>query len=152
MLSLRTLHIYPRYSAFLYHQCIRRMKSSQMPNKRWWRRQQRHCMVSYMHDLFSLQEVGTAIWFYTARCLYNQQFCLLLGRWGQYCSCYSRKHKCFLCYKRAGHQLCFASRHKQLPVMPFCLFAGMSAMLEKFKSCDFGRCPRVFCNGQVQLS
>ncbi len=29
--------------------------------------------------------------------------------------------------------------------------AGMSAMLEKFKSCDFGRCPRLFCNGQACL-
>ena len=28
---------------------------------------------------------------------------------------------------------------------------GLSAMAEKFKSCDFGRCPRVFCNGQPCL-
>ncbi|GAB4816730.1 hypothetical protein N2152v2_003776 [Parachlorella kessleri] len=28
---------------------------------------------------------------------------------------------------------------------------GMNAMLEKFKGCDFGRCPRVFCNGQACL-
>lgn len=24
-------------------------------------------------------------------------------------------------------------------------------MMEKFKSCDFGRCPRVYCNGQACL-
>ncbi|XP_047336723.1 casein kinase II subunit beta-1-like isoform X2 [Impatiens glandulifera] len=28
---------------------------------------------------------------------------------------------------------------------------GMTAMLEKFKSCDFGRCPRVYCCGQPCL-
>nr|VDC69744.1 unnamed protein product [Brassica rapa] len=28
---------------------------------------------------------------------------------------------------------------------------GMAAMLEKYKSCDFGRCPRVFCSGQSCL-
>ncbi|XP_042455817.1 casein kinase II subunit beta-1-like isoform X2 [Zingiber officinale] len=28
---------------------------------------------------------------------------------------------------------------------------GMSAMLEKFKNYDFGRCPRVFCSGQPCL-
>ena len=28
---------------------------------------------------------------------------------------------------------------------------GMSRMLEKFKACDFGRCPRVMCHGQPCL-
>ena len=28
---------------------------------------------------------------------------------------------------------------------------GMASMLEKFKSADFGRCPRVFCGGQPCL-
>eukprot|EP00958_Prasinococcus_capsulatus_P018758 scaffold2229_cov413-Prasinococcus_capsulatus_cf.AAC.3 len=28
---------------------------------------------------------------------------------------------------------------------------GMNAMLEKYKNADFGRCPRVFCNGQPCL-
>ncbi|KAL4426683.1 hypothetical protein ABPG77_004739 [Micractinium sp. CCAP 211/92] len=28
---------------------------------------------------------------------------------------------------------------------------GLSAMMEKFKNCDFGRCPRVYCNGQACL-
>jgi casein kinase II subunit beta len=28
---------------------------------------------------------------------------------------------------------------------------GLSAMCEKFKNCDFGRCPRVFCDGQPCL-
>ena len=28
---------------------------------------------------------------------------------------------------------------------------GMGAMFEKFKSCEFGRCPRVHCNGQACL-
>ncbi|KAF2566032.1 hypothetical protein F2Q70_00024621 [Brassica cretica] len=28
---------------------------------------------------------------------------------------------------------------------------GMAAMLEKYKNCDFGRCPRVFCSGQSCL-
>ncbi|KAJ0258556.1 Casein kinase II subunit beta-3 [Hirschfeldia incana] len=28
---------------------------------------------------------------------------------------------------------------------------GMAAMLEKYKKCDFGRCPRVFCSGQACL-
>jgi casein kinase II subunit beta len=28
---------------------------------------------------------------------------------------------------------------------------GLSAMLEKFKNCDFGRCPRVLCDGQPCL-
>jgi len=28
---------------------------------------------------------------------------------------------------------------------------GMAAMFEKFKNCEFGRCPRVLCNGQPCL-
>ena len=28
---------------------------------------------------------------------------------------------------------------------------GMGAMFEKFKNCEFGRCPRVLCNGQACL-
>ena len=28
---------------------------------------------------------------------------------------------------------------------------GLSAMCDKFKNCDFGRCPRVYCNGQACL-
>jgi casein kinase II subunit beta len=28
---------------------------------------------------------------------------------------------------------------------------GLAAMAEKFRSCDFGRCPRVLCNGQPCL-
>lgn len=28
---------------------------------------------------------------------------------------------------------------------------GLSAMMDKFKNCDFGRCPRVHCNGQACL-
>ncbi|GMH00647.1 hypothetical protein Nepgr_002486 [Nepenthes gracilis] len=28
---------------------------------------------------------------------------------------------------------------------------GMAAMLEKYKNCDFGRCPRVYCSGQPCL-
>lgn len=28
---------------------------------------------------------------------------------------------------------------------------GMQTMLEKYKNCDFGRCPRVLCNGQPCL-
>ena len=28
---------------------------------------------------------------------------------------------------------------------------GMGAMFEKFKNCEFGRCPRVHCNGQPCL-
>lgn len=28
---------------------------------------------------------------------------------------------------------------------------GMNAMLDKYKNCDFGRCPRVFCSGQPCL-
>ena len=28
---------------------------------------------------------------------------------------------------------------------------GMNAMYEKYKACDFGRCPRVLCNGQPCL-
>lgn len=28
---------------------------------------------------------------------------------------------------------------------------GLAAMLEKFKNCDFGRCPRVLCEGQPCL-
>lgn len=28
---------------------------------------------------------------------------------------------------------------------------GMAAMLEKYKNCDFGRCPRVCCSGQACL-
>eukprot|EP00983_Pelagomonas_calceolata_P053302 1143245-Pelagomonas_calceolata.AAC.8 len=28
---------------------------------------------------------------------------------------------------------------------------GLAAMLEKFKSCDFNRCPRVLCEGQACL-
>ena len=28
---------------------------------------------------------------------------------------------------------------------------GMGAMFEKFKACEFGRCPRVHCNGQACL-
>lgn len=29
---------------------------------------------------------------------------------------------------------------------------GMSAMFEKYKGCEFGRCPRVLCNGQPCLA
>jgi hypothetical protein len=29
--------------------------------------------------------------------------------------------------------------------------AGLNTMTEKFKGCDFGRCPRVYCNGQPCL-
>lgn len=29
---------------------------------------------------------------------------------------------------------------------------GLSQMLEKFKNCEFGRCPRVHCNGQACLA
>ena len=29
---------------------------------------------------------------------------------------------------------------------------GLNAMLEKFKNCNFGRCPRVFCEGQPCLA
>lgn len=28
---------------------------------------------------------------------------------------------------------------------------GLAAMLEKFKNCEFGRCPRVMCEGQPGL-
>ena len=28
---------------------------------------------------------------------------------------------------------------------------GLAAMMDKFKGCDFGRCPRVYCNGQACL-
>ena len=28
---------------------------------------------------------------------------------------------------------------------------GMNAMYEKYKACEFGRCPRVLCNGQPCL-
>ncbi|OAJ35834.1 hypothetical protein BDEG_20066 [Batrachochytrium dendrobatidis JEL423] len=28
---------------------------------------------------------------------------------------------------------------------------GLSKMLEKFKACEFGRCPRVFCHNQTVL-
>jgi casein kinase II subunit beta len=42
-------------------------------------------------------------------------------------------------------------RHPLLPSsLPFFL-AGLSAMSEKFKSCEFGRCPRVLCHGQPCL-
>lgn len=67
---------------------------------------------------------------------------------------HTRRGLALLSKRRRGEPL-GACRARILPHCPFMPAlppqAGLSAMMEKFRSCDFGRCPRVHCNGQACL-
>ena len=57
-------------------------------------------------------------------------------------------------HTRGGaHLLCTSAHQSLAPSVHACRYIvtarGLACMLEKFKNYEFGRCPRVFCEGQA---